>query len=410
MMVGAHLKLAWQTIKRTKWRSIFTSVGIVIGVVSVLMTISLGAGVKHEVKNQIKAYGSDLLLVRPGQNIRRDQSGAIIGGNLLSDTSSAGTLSDNDVETISNVPGVETVLPMGIVNGLASYDGTTYNDGTVVATTSVLPDILNHKVVYGEFFTSTDEGRNFAVIGKDVARQLFKENIPIGKSLDFRSQSYVVKGVFDTFKTTPFSPTTNYNQTIFIPYTTGKAVNQGSVPLYQILVKPTNPALAKAVQEQATESLLKAHGGQADFAVLNQSDTLALTSNTLRLITSLIAAIAAVALLVGGVGVMNIMIASVTERTHEIGVRKAVGATDGQIMGQFLAEAILLSAVGGISGIVITLVAIGLMDLFSSLHPLISPLTILLALLVAIAIGVIFGVAPALKAARKDPITALRRG
>lgn len=409
MMFATHFKLAWETIKRTKWRSLFTSIGIVIGIVSVLLTVGLGEGVKREVSSQIKEYGQDVLFVRPGQGITRDDQGNIVGGNLLSENTTSGSLSDNDVEIISNFSEVQTVVPVGVVNGLVSYDDKTYSQGTVLATSSSLTEVVRHKVAFGEFFNSNDEGRNFVVVGRDVARQLFEQDVPIGKALEFRGQRYIVKGVFDTFKTTPFSTALNYNQAIFLPYTTGKAVNDGSIALSQILVKPEASVNLPDLQRRITERLQKSHGGQADFAVLSQEDSLALTDNTLQLLTSLIGTVAIVALLVGGIGVMNIMIASVTERTHEIGVRKAVGATDSQILNQFLAESILLSAVGGVAGVVITYGAVGFMHLFTGLKPVVLPQYALAALLLSMLLGILFGVAPAIKAARKDPIAALRR-
>ena len=381
--------------------------GIIVGVVSVLLIISLGEGAKQDVQNQVKEYGNDLLLIRPGN--AGDREAGISSTSLFSTFGTNGTLNDTDVEAVTNAPDVQTVAPLSTVTGVVSYDGKTYPNGGVIATTHTFPELLNHETEFGEFFRETDEGRKFAVIGKQVAEEVFQENVPIGKALEFRGERYIVKGVLKEFDTSPFTPGANYNNAIFIPYTTGKAVSEGNVQIFQILAKPSDPHKVAIAQAQVNANLKKAHGGQEDFSVLKQTETLELTNQTLDILTGLVAAIAAISLFVGGIGVMNVMIVSVTERTHEIGVRKAVGATDKQILLQFLAEAVMLSAVGGILGVAIAYALVLYMRLFTEIGPVIPLMYAGLAIVVAVAVGAIFGVAPAVKAAKQDPITALRR-
>lgn len=401
--MNGNIKLAFQSLKRAKLRSLFTMLGIIVGVVSVLLIISLGEGAKQDVRNQAQAYGSDLIIVQPGGS---GQAG--IGSNLLGTTSTAGTLNDTDLEAVTTAPDIQTVAPLSTVTGVVSYDGHPYRNGSVIATTHSFPGLLNHQTEFGEFFLQTDEGRKFAVIGKKVAEEVFQENVPIGKALDFRGERYIVKGVLEEFDNSPFTPGVNYNYAIFIPYTTGKAVAAGDSQIFQILAKPANPDNVGAAQAQISANLRKAHGGEEDFRVLRQTETLDLTSQTLNILTRLVAAIAAISLLVGGIGVMNVMIVSVTERTHEIGIRKAVGATNRQILTQFLAEAVILSAVGGIIGVLLAYAIVLYMQLFTAIGPVLPPLYAGLAILIALLVGVAFGVAPAIKAARKDPIIALR--
>jgi len=370
------------------------------------LIISLGEGAKQDVRNQVNEYGSDLILIRPG-NTSTAQSG-ISGSSLFSAFGTNGTLNDVDVQAVTNAPDVQTVAPLSTVTGIVSYDGKPYPGGGVIATTHTFPELLNHKTEFGEFFRETDEGRKFAVIGKRVAEEVFQENVPIGKALEFRGERYIVKGVLEEFDTSPFTPGANYNNAIFIPYTTGKAVAEGNAQIFQILAKPSSPDKVGTAQAEVTANLRQARGGQQDFSVLQQTETLELTNQTLDILTGLIAAIAAISLFVGGIGVMNVMIVSVTERTHEIGIRKAVGATDQQILSQFLAEAVILSAVGGIIGVTIAYASVLYMRLFTNISPIIPVKYAGLAILVAVAVGGIFGVAPAIKAARKDPIMALR--
>lgn len=402
--MNGNIKLALQSIRSTKLRSLFTMLGIIVGVVSVLVILSLGEGAKQDVRNQASNYGHDLILIQPSKSAGTD---GISGTSLLGGIS-PGTLTDVDVEAVTNAPDIQTVAPLSTVTGIVSYDGHDYTGGGVIATTHAFPQLLNHKTEFGEFFRETDEGRKFAVIGKNVAEQVFQENVPIGKALDFRGERYIVKGVLEEFDTSPFTPGANYNNAIFIPYTTGKAVAEGSSQVFQILAKPSDPNKVDSAQAQVTKNLTEAHGGQKDFTVLKQTETLKLTNQTLDILTSLVAAIAAISLFVGGIGVMNVMIVSVTERTHEIGIRKAVGATDQQILSQFLAEAVILSAVGGVIGVLIAYVVVFYLRLFTEIDAWLPPMYALGALVVAILVGGIFGVAPAIKAARKDPISALR--
>lgn len=402
--MNGNIKLAVQSLKSAKLRSLFTMLGIIVGVVSVLVIISLGEGAKQDVRDQAKEYGSDLLLVKPGT---ANRSSNVSAGSLFL-TGNSGNLTDNDVAAVTNSVDVETVAPLSTVAGVVSYDGRDYQRGGVIATTHTFPKLLNHKVEFGEFFRPTDEGRKFAVIGKSVAEEVFQENVPIGKALEFRGERYIVKGVLEEFDTSPFSPGANYNYAVFIPYTTGKAVTEGNAQIFQILAKPTSPDRVATAQAEMITNLKKSHGGQQDFTVLQQTETLDLTNQTLDILTGLVAAIAAISLFVGGIGVMNVMIVSVTERTHEIGIRKAVGATDQQILSQFLAEAVILSAVGGVLGVIIAYAIVLYLQLFTDIGPVLPPLYAGLAILVAILVGGLFGVAPAVKAAKKDPITALR--
>lgn len=407
-MIGAHLKLAWRTVKSTKLRSLFTMTGIIIGIVSVVTTVSLGEGVKHEVRSQIKEFGSDLLIVRPGQSVKRKNNG-ITNINLFSAFGNNATLSDNDVEAVNNTSGVDAVAPLSIINGVVSYNNEQYEGGNVVATTNSFITLLQHKIDFGEFLSETDEGKNFAVVGQGVAEKLFKENVPIGKSFKFRGKNFYIKGVLGKFEESPFTPGADFNNAIFIPYITGLTLNNGSTQVFQIIAKPSDPGLVNETQRNITESLLKTHGGQADFTVLKQEEALAVTDSLLQLVTTLVGAIAAISLFVGGIGVMNIMIVSVTERTHEIGIRKAVGATNKQILAQFLSEAIVISAVGGVIGVLLSFVTSFVLRVTTDLRPVITYPVIVLALAVSLIVGVVFGVAPAMKAARKDPIQALRQ-
>lgn len=406
-MFDIDIKMAINTLRISKWRSLLTVFGIIIGVVSVVTTVSLGEGIKNQIKSQVDELGSDLIVVRPGKVVTRDKEGKVESVNVFAAFGTS-TLTDNDVETISKTPGVKVAVPLSLVGGIAQHEQQVSDNSLIVATTENMSQILNQEIEYGEFFSKLDEKKGVAVIGKRIAQQLFQENIPIGKSITIRGQSFIVRGVFSSFESNPLTPTTDFNSAIFIPYNKGKELSGGASQITEILLRPDDVANTQAVVDRVNTALLQAHGGQEDFTVLKQEESLSVANSVLDLVTTFVAGIAAISLIVGGIGVMNIMLVSVTERTREIGIRKAIGATNGQIMSQFLIEAIILGLLGGIIGIIVSF-AIGIIiRTFSDLEPAITPQIILVAVGVSLIVGAIFGIAPAAKAARKDPIEALR--
>lgn len=405
-MVTGNFTIAWDSIKSSKWRSFLTMLGIIIGVVSVVTIVSIGQGVKKQISDQISRMGSDLITVRPGKpdnhNVASQFSGAIT-------TNFAGNaLSENDLKSAVQVTDVASAVPLSLITGAPKVEGREYKDGYIFGTTDKLPDMINLKVEYGAFFTTDDTDRPVAIIGKTIAEDLFEETVPIGRSMQIRGESFIVRGVFEEFETTSFSPTVDYNKAVFIPFGESKKLNNNQSNIQQIFVKPTRPAQTNAVAAGLQKQLLNTHAGLDDFSVLKQEDNLEIANSMLDVLTRLITGIAAISLIVGGIGIMNIMLVSVTERTREIGVRKAVGATNRQILSQFVIEAALLSFVGGIIGVLLSLVMNFLLRVFTDLQPLVTWPIMVIAVGVSLAVGVLFGTAPALTAARKDPIQALR--
>lgn len=407
MMFANNLKLAWHAVRTSRWRSLLTMFGIIIGVVSVITTVSLGEGVKSQITKQINALGQDIITIRPGQVVNRNSQGGITGINFVSSLGT-NTLTEDDVKVAQSTPGVIKVVPLSIVNGVPSYEGQDFNEGVTISTSSDLPEILKHKVEYGEFFRPEDEGKNVAVIGTKVAHDLFKENVPIGKSFTFRHQDFIVRGVFEDFDSNPLVPGVDFNSAIFIPSVTGKTLTNSSAQIFQVFVQSNNAQDVDATISNLRGTMKASHGGEEDFTILTQAETLSAAGNVLDLLTSLVAGIAAISLFVGGIGIMNIMLVSVTERIHEIGIRKAIGATNRQILNEFLIEAMVLSLLGGFIGSILAVALNLLIRIFTNLQPVITWPTLLIANAVSLAVGIIFGVAPAIKAARKDPIKALR--
>ena len=409
MMFGRNIKMAIAGLRKSKWRSLLTMTGIIIGVASVVTTVSLGEGVKQQVVGQVNKLGSDLITVRPGNLVSRDKQGNITHVNLSAGFSFASSsLTESDLSTISKTEGVKEVVPISIAGEGAKTDDTEYNEGVVIGTSGSLADVIKQKVAFGSFFEDADRDRNIAIIGPEVAEKLFHENVPIGLTLTIHGEDFIVRGIFDKFNGQPLSFGPDFNKAIFIPYNVARTITDGNSPITHVLVRVNDADHARQVVSSLNDNLRNAHGGQSDFTVLRQDENVTLTGNVLNLFTGMIAGIAAISLLVGGIGVMNIMLVLITERTREIGVRKAVGATSRQILTQFLTEATVLSLVGGIIGVLLAIFINYLLRIFTNLNPVVSWQVVILAFGITLLVGILFGFMPAFRAARKDPIEALR--
>lgn len=402
-MSNGNLRMALSSLRASRGRSLLTMFGIIIGVIAVIITVSIGAGVKRQMNDQLNHLGGSTITVRPGVS---SKSGGYLSTAGVFSGLGTSPLTQGDLNTVSQSAGVEVAVPLGVGSGFASVDNARVDGGTVIATTEDLPKVLNQPVEYGIFFNNQELNSHVVVIGRDVAEQLFQEKAPIGRTVNIRGQDFIVRGVFQEFGGNPLSLGADLNRAVFIPFPMAAGLSDGTVPIAQIFAKAAdNPTVASSTIKQ---NLATAHAGQQDFIVLTKQQALAASTRSVTVITQLISSLAALSLLVGGIGIVNIMLVSVTERTREIGIRKAIGATNRQILNQFLVEAATLSAVGGLIGVILALAGIFLIRIGTSLHPIITVPIIVLTPLAAWFVGVLFGVAPAVKAARKDPIDALR--
>lgn len=402
-----HIKAAVRSVRSNKSRSILTMLGVVVGVVSVVSIVSIGEGVKHQIRLQINHYGRDLITVRPGAP---SGNGALDSISSLVNVHQTGSLTSSDLQAASKTKGVEFTAPVAVVGGAVGGGDQPAGSVTVIGTTNRFADALHQKIAFGANFDPNNKQAPTAILGSRVAERMFDDPVPLGRSFTIRGQEFNVAGIFDDFATAPFSADVNFNNAIFIPLDTAQSITSSSAPIYEILVQPIashgqpDDHLVKTLQR----NIAAERGGQTDFTVLTHAESASVTNNILNLLTALIGGVAAVSLLVGGVGIMNIMLVSVTERMHEIGIRKAVGATNRQILMQFVTEAAVLSLSGGIIGILLAYGIDMILRITTNLQPIISWQVVAVALLVSLLVGAIFGSAPALKAARKDPINALR--
>jgi putative ABC transport system permease protein len=399
------LNMATKTLVSNKLRSGLTMLGIIIGNASVIAMIGVGEGTQKLAQDQFKSLGPNTLFILPGspkaQNIR---SGGTPPTLVLSDARAI-------ARQVPAVAGVSPVLQNSSVITYGSTTTTTILQGV----TKEYPFVRNFAVDKGRFVTDLDVrgDKQIAAIGTDLAQRLFGSQNPLGKQIRVGNLSFDIVGVMES-KGSSFG--SNQDDTLFIPITTmSKRVIGRTSPfglrVSLIAVSAKDSESMDAAEFQITNLLRRRHKivNEDDFTVRNQKDALTIVTTITNALTMLLGAIAGISLLVGGIGVMNIMLVSVTERTQEIGLRKAIGATQKDILIQFTIEAIILSTIGGIIG---TLIGIGGVVIATKISPLkdasISPAAIILAVSVSGGIGLFFGVVPARQAARLDPIEALR--
>lgn len=409
-MFKDNLRMAINSIRAARFRSFLTLLGVIIGVFSVITSVSLAEGVRNQVSTETTKLGNDVLTVRPGHVIQRDSGSLITGVNILGPASTSAILSEKDLATIRESDGIKSVVPLNLVSGLPNFQNKTYQQALIIGTSPGLPQMINQSTEYGNFFGEDDRDKKVAVIGSSVAEKLFGQLGPVGQSFKIRDQEFIVKGVLERNRNVSVSHGVDFNNALFIPYQAAKDLNSGVAQSYEILVRVDNLENIDSTEAALVSSLKNNRGGQEDFTILQASDTQAVTSSVLDLITAMVGAVAVISMLVGGIGIMNIMLVSVTERTREIGIRKAVGAADYQILRQFILEAAVLSAWGAVLGVIFSILFNIGIRIFTNLQPVISWEVVVVSLFASVIIGVIFGTAPAVKAARKDPIDSLRYG
>ena len=399
----ATLRIALRALRRNKMRSMLTALGIIIGVGAVIAMVGVGNGAKAQVESQIASLGQNLIIVWAGNF----SSGGVRGG-----WGSAGTLTLDDYRSLAReIPGVVAVSPEART-GAQIAAGSQNWFTQVIGESPEYFSIREWPLADGAVFTDQDvRGANkVAIIGKTVAVQLFGEDDPIGQIIRVRQVPFVVVGVLTPKGLSVMG--SDQDDVIIAPYTSVMKRLLRQTTLRAINVQAESPEMLVPVQRQI-EAVLREHhhivaGKDDDFTVRNQQEIAEMATATSKIMRLLLFAIACVSLVVGGIGIMNIMLVSVTERTREIGIRMAVGARGRDILLQFLIEAITLSSLGGILGIAIGLGSAKILSVFAGWPTLISVPAVVVAFMFSAAVGVFFGFYPARKASQLDPIEALR--
>ena len=387
------LKSAVRSLHSNLFRTALTLLGIVIGVASVITMLAIGEGARKDVVDRISTMGSDLLLIRPGGPDQR-------GGRW-----SVTTLTPEDYRAINEVEGVLAAIPELTGSQTLRYFNLDHR-AEINATSYQFPVARQWPVIEGTFFSEQDE-LNYAavaVLGKTTADTLFPGESPLGKHLMVNNVLFQVIGVMGEKGASPMGQ--DQDDVVLVPYTTGSLRIFGQTHLRNITVAVADLDRMSEIEAIIHETLLARHGGIEDFTIRNMASLIDTISETQNTLTWLLGSIAAISLLVGGIGVMNIMLVSVTERTREIGIRMATGARAWNILQQFLTEAWLVSAIGGLIGVAVGITATQLIGSFGTpVHMTVLPMV--LAFSCAFATGLIFGFLPARKAAHLDPVHAL---
>ena len=397
-----------EAIRTHRLRSGLTMLGILIGIAAVILTVGLGEGAQAQVRDQINALGTNLLIVSPGSST---SSTGIRGG-----FGSASTLTKTDADALANqqaAPDIAAVAPATSTNATLVV-GTTNWTTSVVGTTPDWLKVRARKLDSGRFLTAADDKNTAAVVvlGSSTATELFNGRNPVGQTVTLNGVPLQVVGVLHSSGS---SSNSNNDDTALVPYTTAAQRLIGGTArtsVGTIYIEATSPSTLSAAYQEANSELLALHHittpTGADFTITSQQSLLTAATSVDKTLTILLAGIAAISLLVGGIGVMNIMLVSVTERVREIGLRKALGARPRVIRRQFLVEASVLGLAGGVLGALLGLIGSSVLPHFISSPVALSPTATIGAIAIAIAIGLAFGVYPASRAARLAPIDALR--
>lgn len=413
------IKLVIKNLLARKGRTLLTILGITIGVAGVIIIISLGAGAQSLILGQVTKLGSNLLYIQPGKTA---DSGAPIPGLVIT------SLVENDVLALRDKSRIPSAVAINAaVSGTATITwGNKTVDATFSGTDSEYPKVANFTMQEGQFFSSTDDtgGTNVVVLGSETSRQLFADSgvNPIGQIIKIKSSVQSNAGgvplrVIGVIAPRGSSFFQNQDELVFMPLVIGQQQILGIHHLNSIYIKVDDASNVSSTIEAITSTLKQQHrildDANIDFTVRNQADAVKILSTITDALSLFLVAMAGISLVVGGIGILNIMVATVAERTREIGLRKAVGATKKAIRNQFLLEAVLLTSLGGIIGIIIGVLASFLISLLMKYLGydwafVVSGMSIFLSVSVSVLTGIVFGLFPAIKAAKLDPIDALR--
>ncbi len=399
MLIWEIMRTAWRALGANRMRTALTTLGMVIGVSAVVTMLSVGEGARASVEGHIRSLGANMLTVRPGAQRR----GPVRSGTV-------DTLTLDDAEAIERLDGVVAVAPESMGSAQVRYLATNMTSN-IVGTSPEYLSVRSFEVAEGAPFTDMDVmgRRRVALIGSEVAETLFGNLSPLGERIQIKGVTFRVIGVLASKGDAGFF---NPDEQVLVPVTTHQGVLFGGDTLSAISIQVVSEAEMDRVQGDVERLLRLRHrihdGAEDDFHVRSQTEMLETMGQVTGTFTALLGGVAAVSLLVGGIGIMNIMLVSVRERTREIGIRMAVGARRRDVLLQFLIEAVIVSLAGGFVGLLLGFGGAWLISRFAGWDTVVPPYAVALALATSVSVGVIFGVGPARHAARLDPVEALR--
>jgi putative ABC transport system permease protein len=412
MMIRDSLQTALTGLKTNKTRSFLTILGIVIGITAVILMMSIGQGAESLILSQIGGLGAETIVVRPGKEPT--------GPSDIGQTLFANSLKTRDVEALKkkgNVPNLAKITPVLLVPGSVSFEGETFRPSIIGSSGEFFTEVFKMYPAKGVMFDENDIRQNasVAVIGSRVADELFARSDAVGEYIKIKDKKFRVVGIFPPKGQVSFF---NINELVMVPYTTAQIYLLGIDYFHEVIIKADSAEAVPRTVQDIELTLRESHNitnpKDDDFFVATQQALVEQIQIIIGALTAFLSSVVAIALVVGGIGVMNIMFVSVTERTREIGLRKALGATEKDIMLQFLFEAMTLTAIGGIVGIILGavlsfLASLVLSRVLSLVWVFSFPvLAAFLGLGISTLVGLVFGLYPAMQASKKNPIEALR--
>lgn len=397
------MKSFWSAVESlwlTPRRTLLSGLGMMVGVAAIVVLVSLAKGVQQDVVSQVESLGVNLVIVLPGR---------ISPENPFNPMSFIGlsTLRESDLTVVSSLPGVRRVAPIMFVAGGASRGDRWADSALILGTTPEWFEMRPYSVAKGRLLQPADADQPVCVLGPKPAQQLFGDQDPIGETVLLNGKPFRVVGVTAEANQQSLFGSGGFEFAIYAPI---RALQKamGSKQVHRVIAQTAPDRDPQQLVESIREAIRANHGGSEDFSVLTQEELLQRLFSLLQIISVALTGITSIALIVGGIGVMNVTLMSVTERIREIGIRKAVGAREGDIFGQFLSEAVAIAFVGGLMGVGVGWLACALIDHLTVLNPLVTLDTVAVALGVCGLVGLVFGTVPAYRAARRDPVEALR--
>ncbi len=404
-LIKTHYKLAKTAIKENRTRSFLTCLGIAIGVASIVLILSLMGSISSLVKKEINEIGADLIVVRPTST--KDTITSIVEELTASNTFQKSNLNLSDIGAIQKVEGVTAVAPIAVSTNTINTDKNNLSSITVMGTTPSFATIEPLTLKYGSFI-SENNSENSVVLGHTLSLALFNTiNSTVGKTVNIMGEKFMVVGVLDEVNQSINLDSVNFDNALIMDVNSLDKIT-GSTQIQQINIKASNTDSLAKIANEINDTLLKQKLGDKSFVVAYGDNITHPASSLFNIVSGMLTLVAAISLVVGGIGVMNIMLVSVAERTHEIGIRKAVGASSRNILMQFLFESLILSVLGGIFGLVLGYILAFLLSVITPFTPYISWEILAITFLTVIIVGIVFGIYPALKAASKDPIESLK--
>jgi ABC-type antimicrobial peptide transport system permease subunit len=407
LLLTNHLRNALDSLRSNRLRTGLTVLGVTIGIASIVVILSLSAGATHLITSQLTQAGGAVAVIRTGSATKDTQINNLT--STIAGSQATSSLTEQDVTSLQAVKNVAAVAPLMLLGGSVTAGSATPDNAIIVATTPSLTDITSLPIDQGQFIDSVTN-QNTAVVGSQLAVDLFGTDQAIGRNFHTHGVTFTVIGILK-----PQDSPVNYNNVDFdhaaiISLESGKAFNQGIASIQQIDIRAKNSSNLPVVVKDADKVIMSNHKGEKDYTVLSGDDLARPANELFYTVAATLTIVAAISLLVGGIGIMNIMLVGVSERTREIGIRKSLGASNTHITWQFLIESLVMSLSGGFFGYLLGyLIAFAIARTFLTFDPAFTWLTAGCGFGVSLLVGLVFGLYPAIRAASKDPIEALRQ-